>query len=171
VTAAPARRGVRRAAWLGMGLVVVVALAVGTRQPGDPPTELERVEHLTAQLRCPTCRGLSVAESDAPASQFIEAETRRRVSLGQSDEAILAYFADRYGAEAILLSPPRDGVGLVVWALPVAAAIVAVAGLTLALRRWRRAAPPPLSEEDRRLVAQALAAEAAPAGGDGAGGR
>lgn len=145
----------RRLVWLGIGVVVLVSLVVGTRQPDGPPTDLERVQSLTDQMRCPTCRGLSVAESDAPSAEFIEAETRRRVSLGQSDEEIFGYFVDRYGAELILLSPPAEGLGLVVWAVPVAVVIVAVAGVALALRRWRSRAGAP-DEEDRALVARAL---------------
>ncbi len=47
------------------------------------------------------------------------------------------------------------------WALPVAALICAVAGLAVTFRRWRReaAAERDPTDEDRALVAAALASE------------
>ncbi|MEY2446371.1 MAG: hypothetical protein QOE00_2951, partial [Ilumatobacteraceae bacterium] len=46
-----------------------------------------------------------------------------------------------------------------VWALPAAALVCAVVGLGVAFHRWKRAADTVPDDADRRLVAEALAAD------------
>lgn len=123
--------------WVVMGLVVVAALAVGATGERTPRTESARVLAIASEVRCPTCRGLSAAESDAKAAQAVRDEIRARVRDGQSPEEIRTFLAGRYG-EDILLKPPARGVAALVWVLPVALGVAALAGLTAAFRRWRR---------------------------------
>jgi cytochrome c-type biogenesis protein CcmH len=104
-------------------------------------------------MRCPTCRGLSAAQSDAPSAEAIRDEVRRRVQDGESDDQIKDYLISRYG-EDILLQPRSR----LVWALPVVGGAVAVAGLALLLRRRRAGSGGKASDEDEALVAQALQA-------------
>ena len=145
--------------WLAYLLLVPVlgmALFVGARS-GDtgPPTPAQRTSGIAAQVRCPTCEGLSAAESDAPASVAIREEIRRRVDAGQSDQEVRAFLVGRYGRD-ILLTPEGSGVAGLVWALPVAGLVLAAGGLVVTFRR--RSAEPrrTATAEDRRLVEQAL---------------
>jgi cytochrome c-type biogenesis protein CcmH len=138
-----------------MGLVLVVALAVGGRGRSGPPTEDQRVAHLSAQIRCPTCQGLSAAQSDAPASEAIRDEIRRRVQDGETDGQIKSYLVSRY-TTSILLSPGHKGLGLVVWALPLLGIAAAVGGLAFVLRRNRVRPGRRVSAADQALVEQAL---------------
>lgn len=140
--------------WLALAAVLVSALVVGRGSDG-PQTPAERSAALSSQLRCPTCQGQSVLDSDAPAAEAIRTEIRRRVDAGESDQDILSYIDGQF-ADSLLLTPPRSGVGALVWVLPVAAVVVAVAGLAVAFRRWRSGPPPVLSDEDRRRVAEAM---------------
>lgn len=149
----------RRWSWLAMAAMVVVALAVGAGGDKAPRTEAERVRAVASEVRCPTCRGLSAADSDAKAAQAIRDEIRTRMRAGQGDDAIRSYLVSRYGKD-ILLRPGGRGVAGLVWVLPVAAAVVALAALVAAFRRWRAPAEPaPVSPGDRALVAEALVAE------------
>lgn len=151
----------RRWSWLAMAAALVAALAVGAGGDKAPRTEAERVRAVASEVRCPTCRGLSAADSDAKAAQAIRDEIRTRLRAGQSAGAIRSYLVSRYGKE-ILLRPGGRGVAGLVWVLPVAAVVVAVAALAAAFRRWRTpAGPAPVSPGDRALVAEALAAEGA----------
>ncbi len=143
----------RAASWGVMAVVLVAALAVGGRD-GSPPTDVERVQRITEQIRCPTCRSQSVADSDAPAAEAIREEALRRVQEGQTDEQILTYFLSRY-PDDILLDPPKTGIGAIVWALPVIAVVAAVAGLAVAFRRWRPKVRR-VTDQDRALVERAL---------------
>ena len=141
----------RRLHW-GLLLVVLVgALAVGARGESGPPTEDQRVERISSVLRCPTCRGLSAAQSDAPSAEAIRDEVRRRVQEGQTDTQIKDYLISRYG-EDILLQPRSK----LVWALPVVGVVVAVGGLLLLLRRRRVRPGRKASDADEALVARAM---------------
>jgi cytochrome c-type biogenesis protein CcmH len=138
-----------------MALVLVVALAIGARGRSGPPTDAQRANRIADQVRCPTCRGLSAADSDAPAARAMREEVLRRVQAGETDEAILGYIVSRYDA-SILLRPEGDGVAGLVWALPVAGLVAAVGGLVLAFRRWRTRPGATVSQADRALVDDAL---------------
>ena len=141
--------------WVAMALVLGAALLVGTRADGGPRTERDRVMAIASEVRCPTCRGLSAAESDAKAAQAIRDEITERVRAGESDAEIRAFLVSRY-TEEILLKPRAGGVAGLVWALPVAALVVAVAGLAVAFRRWRRRTAGEPTPDDQALVARAL---------------
>jgi cytochrome c-type biogenesis protein CcmH len=119
-----------------MAIVLAAALLVGTRSSG-PTDPLDRAHALEQTIKCPTCRGQSVAESDAAASKAIRTEIARRITEGQSDGQIRDYFAAQYG-EDILLRPASSGWGGLVWVLPVATIVLAAAGLGFAFWRWRR---------------------------------
>jgi cytochrome c-type biogenesis protein CcmH len=143
----------------GVALVAVVAVALvvgGAGQRGGSRSPSARAEAIADDLRCPVCQGLSVADSHSPTSEAMYDDIRRRVEAGESESAIKAYYVSRYG-EWVLLDPDTSGVGVVVWILPVAALILAVGGLALAFRRWRRQPGRAATDEDRALVEAALA--------------
>jgi cytochrome c-type biogenesis protein CcmH len=143
----------RRMAWGLLALVLVGALAVGSRGQSGPPTEDQRVQRISSVIRCPTCRGLSAAQSDAPSAEAIRDEVRRRVQEGETDSQIKAYLISRYG-EDILLQPRSK----LVWALPVLGVGAAVGGLGLVLRRRRARPGGTASDEDQALVERAMRA-------------
>jgi cytochrome c-type biogenesis protein CcmH len=130
----------RWAPWLALVVVVLVALAVGASDSDGGNSEAARTTRLSKEVRCPTCRGLSAAESDAKAAQAVRTEIRSRVDAGQTDEEIRAYLASRYGDD-ILLRPEGSGAAGLVWALPVVALVCGAAGLAFAFRRWKVAGP------------------------------
>jgi len=126
----------RWGSWALLLVVVVGALVVGVTDR-EPRTEEERIESIASSVRCPTCRGQSVADSDAIAAQNVRREIARRVGEGESADEIRAALVARFG-DSITLTPPRSGVAGLVWAIPVVGLVVAIAGLVLAFRRWRR---------------------------------
>ncbi len=146
-------RRLNRAAlnWAALGLVLVVALAIGARGEPGPPTEDSRVRRITSVIRCPTCRGLSAEQSDAPSAESIRDEVRRRVEAGETDAAIKGYLVSRYG-EDILLQPRSK----LVWALPIVAVVVAVGGLVVVMRRRRVPSSARTSRADQELVDRAM---------------
>lgn len=143
----------RRLTWGLLAFVLAGALAIGSRGESGPPTEDQRVQRIASVIRCPTCRGLSAAQSDAPSAEAIRDEVRRRVQEGETDTRIKDYLISRYG-EDILLQPRSK----LVWALPVAGGAVAVAGLVLLLRRRRIRPGGKVSDADEALVARAMRA-------------
>lgn len=85
------------------------------------PTEGPKGEEfmdVAKELRCPTCTGLSVLESDAKFSVQIKDIVKEQVEAGKSKDEILTYFTERYGPW-ILRSPPKTGFNILAWALPI----------------------------------------------------
>lgn len=153
----------RRTLWILLGLVAVVALAIGSRTEGAR-TDEERLWSIASGVRCPTCAGQSVATSDAPAAKSLREQIRADLDAGLDDDAIRTRLAEGAYGEDILLNPPRSGFAALVWVVPVAAVVVAFGGLALAFRRWEKTAPRGLSKRDRDLVAAALGADDDPHG-------
>jgi cytochrome c-type biogenesis protein CcmH len=144
--------------WLAMAVVLAVALVIGAQGRSGPMSEAQRVKHIASEIRCPTCRNQSAAESDAAAAKAVRDEIDRRVRDGQSDGEIVAFMVSRYGSD-ILLKPEGSGIASLVWVLPVVAVVVALAGLALAFRRWRARPGISVSDEDRALVERELQRE------------
>ena len=142
--------------WIAMAAVVVVALAIGTFGGGER-TEAERIQALEESIRCPSCKSQSVANSETPSAKGVKVVIRERIAAGDTDEEIRDYVASRYpDGRQMLLDPAGSGLGALLWGVPVAAAIVAVAALVMRFRDWRpgdRA----VTADDRELVADALA--------------
>ena len=78
----------------------------------------ESFRDVAKELRCPTCTGLSVLESDAAFSVQIKDIVKEQVEAGKSKEDILKYFTARFGPW-ILRSPPVSGFNIWAWAVPV----------------------------------------------------
>ena len=141
--------------WIALVIVLVSALAVGAQGPSHRPTEAARTARITAEIRCPTCRGLSAAESDASTAAAVRTVVAEQVHQGRSDGEIKRYLVDRYGPD-ILLKPPATGFDGLVWVLPVIALILAVAGLVVTFRRWRSGPEGKVTADDRAVVARAM---------------
>jgi cytochrome c-type biogenesis protein CcmH/NrfF len=144
----------RKVAWAALAVVVAVVLAVGTHRPGRPTVQ-QRASAIAAEVRCPACRGQSAELSDAPAAKAVREFILAQVSAGQGRAQIEQELEDRYGGD-ILLRPPASGVAGLVWVLPVVAVVIAGGALALAFRRWRAMTDAPVSDADRRRVAQEL---------------
>jgi cytochrome c-type biogenesis protein CcmH len=151
-------------------LAAAVALGlVAARGASAPKTLQDRVRSVASSLRCPVCQDLSVADSPSGLAQQMRATITRDLQAGRTPDEIRASFVSAYG-QWILLSPPRQGLGLVAWVLPALFLVVGVAAAGLAIRRWsvgRMAASPDvfrsvsrpeatISLEDRHLLERAL---------------
>ena len=95
----------------------------------------ERFKKLSNELRCPTCQGLAVKDSEAGFSTSIKGKIRELMGKGNSDEEIIAYFTERYG-EWILRAPPVSGFNLVLWILPGAAIITGFLWVLYRSKKW-----------------------------------
>ena len=150
-TAPDTERGVRGwLPWIALGVVVVVVIA-WVAWPSGTTSDADRAHDLAAELRCPDCESLSAADSQTQSARAIRRDLRDRIAEGQSDAEIRQVYIDRYG-ESILLKPEQNGLGLVVWGLPVLFVVVAGAGLVVAFRRWRRTEPMTATADDEALV-------------------
>lgn len=141
--------------------VLLLSLAIGgglaSRRGGGIEAE---ARWLYGELRCPVCRGQSVAESNSAEAERMRGEIRDMLAAGKSRQEILDWYVSRYGAW-ILNRPPFGGLYALAWAAPALA--LGAAGWLLA-RHLRRS-----STGRERAPAAASGAPPTPAGGDDAG--
>lgn len=160
----------RAKGWIGwsvLALALVALLAIGTTRDSGPTTPQDRIDSISKRLACPVCDGESIYESRAPAAESIRKDIKRRVNEGvESDDEIIEAI-DSVQQTSIILTPKSSGFEALVWVLPIAVLVLAVAGLAVAFRRWRRQIEAAPSDDDRELVAAALRSEL----GDDDGGR
>ena len=149
----------RRLVWVAVIMAAVGLLAFGAVRDTGPLTQQDRIDSITKRIACPTCDGESIYVSRASAAESIRAEVARQVGDGvRTDNEVVAYIADRFGGEVLLL-PRASGVDALIWILPVVLTVVLVVALWSAFRRWRRAGttttPPqvvPRSQRRRSLA-------------------
>ena len=96
---------------------------------GDPGADLLRQEiqlteaqalvyqHISDQLRCPTCTGISVRQSESLFSQQIRSSVIEQILANKPEPEIMAFFLDRYG-QWILREPPKQGLHWLAWLVP-----------------------------------------------------
>jgi cytochrome c-type biogenesis protein CcmH/NrfF len=139
--------------WLGLTVVVVIAVGVLIGRSGTSNSPKARAGRLESELACPVCVGESVAESNAPESRAIRTSIVARIHAGQTDEQIRDAFVAIYG-EHVLLTPSNGGLGVIAWGVPVIAIVLGAAGITFALRRSSRAPRLAATAADADIVEQ-----------------
>lgn len=112
-------------------LTIALAAASAAAQGGADA----RVDAIAERLRCPVCQNQSVRESPSEVAQVFRERIRELVAAGRSDREIEAFFVERYG-DWILLSPPKEGIALAVWVVPLVLLAVGLAIVTVTVRRW-----------------------------------
>ena len=119
--------------WL---LVLIITCAIPAMTLASESEQLEaRFKKLSNELRCPTCQGLSVKDSEAGFSTSIKGKIRELMKQGKSDEEIMAYFVERYG-EWILRAPPVSGFNMVLWVLPGTAIVTGLLWVLYRSKNW-----------------------------------
>lgn len=142
--------------WMLMGLIVVALLTVGSTRDKGPLTQSDRIDAISKNIACPTCDGESVYVSRASAAEAIRKQIARDVRAGTlTNDEIIGSIAKTFKAQ-VLLVPRATGVDSLVWIMPIAILVCAVAGLWAAFRRWRRDNSGEASADDFALVASLL---------------
>ena len=111
----------------------------GTPLTGNALTQ--RTHEIGRELRCPVCQGMSVADSPAEMAVNMKGQVHALLTRGYTEEQIFKYFELSYG-QYVLLNPRFEGVGGMVWVLPVLAVILGAAIVFLKLRKLNQPPPP-----------------------------
>ena len=126
-------------------LLALAAVAVlAAVRPGQATTPDARADALAAELRCPDCQGLSVADSPTSSAREIRRQIDELIAAGASDDEVRAHFVARYG-EWIRLAPSMA----LVWLVPFAVVLAGVA-LLGGQRRRRHLRWSAVADEPRR---------------------
>jgi cytochrome c-type biogenesis protein CcmH len=139
--------------WVLLAVLAVGVIGYAAWPRSGDESLAAHTRRLSGEIRCVDCQGLSVADSSTSTARATRADIRTRIARGESDADIRQVYVDRYG-ETVLLKPASDGIGILVWALPIAALLLGAGGLWLALRRWQRQPRLTATEADEELVAE-----------------
>jgi cytochrome c-type biogenesis protein CcmH len=129
--------------WLVAFLVALAAPAIAQdtmppapyayQQLADPRLEAKAAA-LMETLRCLTCQGQSIADSDASMAGDMRSEIRQRIAAGESPEHIRQWLIGRYG-EYISYKPQ---VTRTTWPLFVVPVLLLLLAVLIAARRLGR---------------------------------
>ncbi len=117
----------------------------------------EQTLRLAAELRCPVCQNLSVADSPSEMATQMREVVHEKLQNGESPDQIRNYFVSRYG-EWILLAPTRQGFNWVAWLLPFVAIVggggIIVLTIRRSIRRGHKGNVEPSGSTDPRYTSQ-----------------
>jgi len=132
-------------------LLTVFLLAPGSLRAESMDLE-EQVRRIAAELRCPVCQNLSVADSPSEMAQQMRAIIQQQLKEGKSPDEVKTYFISKYG-EWVMLAPTAKGFSLLIWILPFVALAGGLLFVVLIVRRWVKRKPEiPLTKADPALV-------------------
>lgn len=126
----------RTLVWLAALLVLATLLAPGATTQGQPPT-LDEINAVARELYCPLCNGVRLDTCELKACEQMRQVISDRLAAGVSKQQIKDEFVAQYGP-IVLGEPPRQGLSLLAWVLPVAALLAGAGWLFYTARRWTR---------------------------------
>ena len=131
--------------------VLLALLALLAASCADETLTLEqRAQAIDQRLMCPVCPAETIDQSQADVAIQMRDLVREKLEAGESEEAIFAFFVERYD-KAVLAEPPAEGFNVLVWVIP---PVVFVLGLLLVWAGIRQ-----LGRGDQRIT---LGSDAAP---------
>jgi cytochrome c-type biogenesis protein CcmH len=136
--------------------IALLALLAMTAAAAADDAYSQRTLRIARELNCPICAGESVADSQSELARQMRGIIEQKVQAGETDAQIKAYFQARYG-DSVLASPPKSGLTLALWWLPVAAIAVGALALGLFLRERTRVTPSPELPAGRDQELEAIA--------------
>lgn len=97
----------------------------------DDPRQEAAARALMHDLRCVTCQGQSIADSDAPMAGDMRHLVRTRIAAGQNAEEVRGWLEQRYGDYISY----RPSFGWTTWPLFVVPVLLGLIALVVTLRR------------------------------------
>jgi cytochrome c-type biogenesis protein CcmH len=140
-------------------VLALAALLLVFATGAAPQASLPDIEDEVMCVECGTALNVSTSAVADQERAFI----RRQIALGKDKQEVKDALVEEFGP-GVLAEPPSSGFDLAAYLVPVLLVLLALAGIAVAARRWRRqAAPPPaagepLAEEDARRLDAELAA-------------
>jgi cytochrome c-type biogenesis protein CcmH len=114
-------------------LALVVIVLGFSSEPAAEASADDRIESLSAAIRCPFCNGESLADSQAGVAADYRALIAERVAAGATDEEIMDEFAANFG-DSFILDTSTSAWSIALWVVPVLALVVG-AGVVVFMKR------------------------------------
>ncbi len=130
----------------------------------DPVLE-EKVNTVSAELRCLVCQNQTIADSDAALAVDLKNQVREMLSSGKTEVQVIDYMVERYG-DFVRYRPPIKATTMLLWFGP--ALFLVIGGTLLFINLKRRSkqvvSSPTLSDDESKQVNELLRAEEKGAG-------
>jgi cytochrome c-type biogenesis protein CcmH len=139
--------------------LVALALLLVFATAAAPQASLPDIEDEVMCVECGTALNVSTSTVADQERAFI----RKQIAMGKDKQEVKDALVAEFGP-GVLADPPSSGFDLAAYLVPAVLALLAVAGIAVAARRWRRNSAPapaagePLDEEDARRLDAELAA-------------
>jgi cytochrome c-type biogenesis protein CcmH len=124
-----------------------------------------RARDIGRELRCLVCRNQSIDDSDADLAHDLRVLVRERITIGDTNEQVIAYIRSRYG-DFVLLRPPFEIATVLLWGGPPLILLLGAFGVARFYRARAHASGPGtatsaavLSPEERRRLDAVLGEE------------
>lgn len=130
--------------WIIAGFVLLFSLLAAMPVLAQEPT-FDEINAVAEKMNCPTCQSLNLADCHTQTCAQWRDQIADMLAEGYTQQEVLDIYAERYGDE-VLQEPPRRGVGLAVWILPLVAIAGGAGWLAYTLQRWSlKRQPAPVS--------------------------
>ena len=116
---------------LGVAILIASAASFGESKSevSLPPELMARYDVLIAEIRCPKCLNINIADSNAPIATDLRMVVKNQLLDGRTNSEIKAFLRERYG-DFIDYNPPLSPATLLLWAIPVVLLICAALTFT-----------------------------------------
>lgn len=94
----------------------------------------DKVYEIADKLMCPVCSGQTVSHSNSDLANDMRRIIKQKLKEGKSEKEIIEYFTNRYG-DSVLASPPKRGINLILWFLPLTGLVAGFVFLVFYLRK------------------------------------
>ena len=120
---------------LALAIALAAVMGVGTSHAQAPEGifDEDEAQAIDQMLMCPVCPAESIDQAQVPLARQMRQRVRELLAEGATRQEVLDYFADRYG-QNVLASPPKSGINLLAWILPIAGLVAALGVALLVLR-------------------------------------
>ena len=145
------------AAWLALAPLAVSRAVEPGEILADPALEA-RARDISKGLRCLVCQNQSIDDSNADLARDLRVLVRERLTIGETDEQVIAFVTARYG-DYVLLEPPFKPATYLLWFGPAVIFLAGGGAVWVYLRRRAGGAvpgAPPLSDDERRRIERLL---------------
>jgi cytochrome c-type biogenesis protein CcmH len=93
------------------------------------------INRIAQKMNCPTCTGINLADCRTQTCAQWKAQISDLVDEGYSEQEVLDYFVAQYGTQ-VLQEPPKSGLTLSLWVLPIIMIVLGGALLFFTMRQW-----------------------------------
>ncbi len=124
-----------------LALSCLLLLAVSLPALAQEPN-FDQVNRIAKQLNCPTCAGINLADCRTQTCAQWREQISDLLKEGYTEPEVLDYFVTQYGVQ-VLQEPPKSGLTLSLWLLPILLLLAGAVWLFYTMRGWAAKNPEP----------------------------